>query len=413
MKPICGLRICIVTEIFHPEDTGGMGKQAHALAERLIGRGLTVAAVTRKITPQSPDRETVGLVPVTRLPPSGLLKGRGWSALGPVLYFAMRLQWWLLCHARSYDVLLVQGTKQMLLPVFLTRLVGRCKCVLKVDAFADISEDVGPETLAKMGLSARSPPVRAWRALRNFLLRRADAVIAISSDIRNVFLVRGVDSARIHSIPNGIDMSQFDSIPQSAKAPIRVRLGLPVQPVLAIYSGRLSRAKGLLTLAVAWKSLTQRYRDIHLLIAGSGSSSFDNCEAELKDYMRRHGLNDTVSFLGQVPNVCDYLQAADLFVLPSDSEGFPLGLVEAMAVGLPSVVTRVSGAVDVVRDRDNGILIPIQDAGALEAAFEWLLRNRDQWESIGRKARTTVREYCELTSVTDRYLALFQSLAVR
>src|SRR6202007_1327431 len=105
------LRVCIVTEIFHPEDKGGMGRQAHALAERLIQEGIHVDAVTRRIMAESPVRERVGLVDVTRLPPPGVLKGRGWAALWPVTWFSLRLLVWLLRRVNSYDVLLVQGTK--------------------------------------------------------------------------------------------------------------------------------------------------------------------------------------------------------------------------------------------------------------------------------------------------------------
>ena len=407
------LRICIVTEIFHPEDKGGMGRQAHAMAERLIGKGLKVDAVTRKIMMESPDRELVGLVPVTRLPPSGVLKGQGWRALMPVLYFSLRLFYWLLCRARAYDVWLVHGTKTILIPVFLARLVCRTKCVLKIDAGGDIGEEVGADSLAKMGLSARSPIILAWSSLRNYLLRRADGVIAISQEIRSALLARGVETGRIHAIPNGVDMQQFFPVTPSAKARLRLQLGLPPVETLVTFAGRLSRAKGLLMLARVWSSLIQSHKGIHLALVGSGGYSFDDCEAELKEFVQQNLLADTVSFVGQVSNVADYLQATDLFVLPSDSEGFPLALVEAMAVGKPSIVTRVSGAVDIVADRDNGMLVPIGDAEALESAFEWLFAHRDEWDSMGQKARATVLRHCEISSVTERYVNLFRSIVVQ
>jgi glycosyltransferase involved in cell wall biosynthesis len=413
------IRLCIVSEIFHPEDKGGMGRQAHALAERLIARGVHVDAVTRKTIAGSASRERVGLVDVTRLPPAGVLKGRGWAALLPVGWFSLRLLCWLLRRANFYDVLLVQGTKTMLIPVFMAGLASRSRRVLKIDAFADIGDEVDPGSLAKMGLSPRSPVVRLWSGLRNRLLRRADGIIAISQEIRAVLLSRGVPAARIHSIPNGIDFKLFQPASAALRAERRARLGLPAAGVLVIFTGRLSRGKGLPMLVEVWDSLMKRSArtssaagsEMHLLIVGSGRHSYDDCEAEIKAFVASHGLDSSVHFTGQVTNVTEYLQAADLFVLPSESEGFPLALIEAMGAAKPCIVTRVSGAAEVVRDRENGMLIPIGDPAALRDALQWLLADPDRWAEMGRLARKTVLEFCEIESVADRYLGLLRCLS--
>jgi len=404
------LRVCIVSEIFHPEDTGGMGRQAHALAERLIGKGLDVDAVTRRISPTSPSRERVGLVDVTRLPPAGVLKGRGWAALLPVGWFSLRLLLWLLRRTNTYDVLLVQGTKTMLIPVFLAGLISRSRRVLKIDAFTDIGEEVGADSLAKMGLSPGSPTVRLWGFVRNQLLKRADGIIAISQEIRAVLLTRGITAGKIHSIPNGIDFNRFQRLPSSRKEGLRTQLGLPLERILVIFTGRLSRGKGLAMLLEVWRSLVSNRSDLHLLLVGSGRDSYDDCEQELRSFVSSRHLEHCVQFTGQVEDVTQYLQAADIFVLPSEAEGFALALIEAMGVGKPCIVTRVGVASEVVRDRDNGIVIPVRDAAALTEAFSWMLQHADRWEEMGSLARKSAVDFCEIDSVTERYVSLFRSL---
>jgi glycosyltransferase involved in cell wall biosynthesis len=408
---IMQLRVCIVTEIFHPEDRGGMGRQAHALAECLIRTGIQVDAVTRKILPQSPSREQVGLVDVTRLPPAGVLKGRGWAALLPVGWFSFRLLLWLLRRANSYDVLLVQGSKTMLIPVFLASLVSRSGLVIKIDAFTDIGEEVGADSLAKMGLSPRSLPVRVWSRLRNSLLRRADGVIAISQEIHAALLARGVRPERIHSIPNGVDFGRFRPLPADARRELRARLELPLDRIIVIFTGRLSRGKGLPMLADVWGSLCQERADIHLLIVGSGRDSYDDCEPELRAFCTGRHLEHCMQFTGQVDDVTAYLQAADIFVLPSEAEGFSLALIEAMGAGMPCIVTRVGVAGEVVRDGENGMLIPIGDAAALAEALRWMLQHPDRWEQMGSLARQSVLDFCAMDSVVRRYVELFRSQA--
>jgi glycosyltransferase involved in cell wall biosynthesis len=123
----------------------------------------------------------------------------------------------------------------------------------------------------------------------------------------------------------------------------RRRLLLP-DGLLAIYTGRLSRAKGLLMLLEVWTPIARAHPDVHLILVGSGERSFDGCEQELREHVRRNDLQSRVTFTGHVENVAEYLHASDLFVSCSDSEGFGLSLVEAMAAERPCVSTSVGVA---------------------------------------------------------------------
>jgi glycosyltransferase involved in cell wall biosynthesis len=140
------------------------------------------------------------------------------------------------------------------------------------------------------------------------------------------------------------------------------------------------------------------------LLLGSGKGSFDSCEEELRDYLRDHRLGSTVAFAGEVDNVHEYLQASDIFVFPSEYEGFSLAIVEAMFSGLPVVATRVGSAPELIEDRYNGLLIGPKDAAELRAAIEWLLENRERWATMGERARESVLDRYRIESVADKHL---------
>ncbi|MFL6577226.1 MAG: glycosyltransferase, partial [Povalibacter sp.] len=206
-------------------------------------------------------------------------------------------------------------------------------------------------------------------------------------------------------IPNGIDLSRWSSSGEPRDS-IRQRLELP-QGLLITYCGRLSRAKGLPRLLQVWSRLAPRHIHAHLVLVGGGDRSPDNCESELRDIVRSSGLETRVSFIGQVEDVTDYLRASDVFVLPSDSEGFGLSLIEAMAVGLPSVSTAVGVAPEVITDGETGWLVPPRDATALENAIETALNSRERWASIGRLGQRQVEKF-EMTEVAREYETLIE-----
>ena len=112
-------RVCLVTEIFHPEDHGGQGRQAFALARRLRAHGAVVAVATRRNFAESNAGELLEGIRITRLPPTGLFKGKGWRAVPPTLWFLAMLFAHLVRRRASYDVILVQGVKAVLMPTVL------------------------------------------------------------------------------------------------------------------------------------------------------------------------------------------------------------------------------------------------------------------------------------------------------
>jgi glycosyltransferase involved in cell wall biosynthesis len=405
------LRVCLVTEIFHPEDQGGQGQQAFELARRIRARGVGVIVATRRNFSGSAAREALDGVEVVRLPPTGLFKGRGWAAVLPTLLFLAGLFAYLVRMHRRYDLILVQGAKAILVPVALAgRILGK-PCIIKIDALAELEQDLTPESLASMGLRESAGIVRLWAQLRAGLLQRAAAIVAISAQLDAALAARGVASARLVRIPNGLDFKRWTSSSRP-RSDLRSELALPCG-VLVIYTGRLARAKGVLMLLEAWEQVAPRYPDAHLVIVGGGDRSFDGCEMELRERVRRRRLEHCVTLTGHVDNVPDYLSASDLFVQCSESEGFGLSLVEAMAAGLPCISTRVGVAIEIIEHQVSGWLIPGRDVQALIAVLDESLGSRMSWPAIGGAARQAVVTRFDLDEVAARYVELLERLAPR
>lgn len=401
-------RVCLVSEIFHPEDEGGQGQQAFALTKGLLEHGCHVQVVTRRNFATSSRHDTVAGIDIRRLPPPGLFKGRGWSAVLPTLWFLLSLLIHLLRRARCYDVIVVQGAKAILLPpMIVARLCGK-KCIVKVDAHAELEEAISAASLARMNRTLDSRLLSTWNALRLRLLRSADAIVAISAEIEATLLRTLGADVRIARIPNGIDVQRFAASGRTQRE-LRAALGLPADGVLLTYTGRLSHAKGLPRLLEVWARIAPRWPDARLVLVGGDACASDSCEAQLRDSIARTGLEERVILTGQVDDVRDYLYASDLFVFPSDSEGFGLALVEAMAAGLPCVSTAVGVAPELIRSHDNGWLIAARDERALESALETALSQQSNWRSMGERARRSVQAF-SIGAVVSRFVDLIDTV---
>jgi PAS domain S-box-containing protein len=232
-------------------------------------------------------------------------------------------------------------------------------------------------------------------------------VVAISSEIEAELRRRFGSALTIARVPNGVALNT--AALTRNKAELRRELALPDGDIV-VYTGRLSRAKGLMTLIEAWQQLAARNRQAHLVLVGGGDRSFDNCEAQLRSYVASKGLQSRVTFVGHVADVSPYLAASDLFVQCSESEGFGVSLVEAMAAGLPSISTPVGVAPEVIANDRNGWLIPIGNVQALAATIEQALAARERWSELSMQARAAVQSKFEFETVAVRYLELFRQL---
>lgn len=403
-------RVYWLTEGFFPPLVGGQELIAYHLTQGLAQRGAQVQVITRQTIPPSPADEILqGGVRVRRVNPAGMLKGKGFGALLPVLGFMLRLFWILIREVSRYDVIVVSGAKIMPLIVVPLCHLFRKRCVVRAESYFELHETISSESMQTMGARAGRLLFGVLERARNTALRRADAVIAISAQIHQELLARGVSQHRIVPIPNGVSLTKFSPPTAGARSALRERFSIPQDRTVVLFSGRLSRAKGVPLLIEAWPAVFARHPEMYLVIVGSGNRSFDDCESQVKERVAQLGLSDQIAFFPETDAVLDFLQAADAWVFPTEYEGFSLALAEAMGCGLTVIATSVGAAPQMIQHGRNGFLFPPKQLQALIDVLEEAIQVRDQWPSIGSAARKAVAPY-DLDLIATRYSDLCRSL---
>lgn len=226
------------------------------------------------------------------------------------------------------------------------------------------------------------------------VLKNVDRLIALlathvlvdSASQRQFLLDEGVVAAGKSSVLakgsiSGVDTVRFRPNPE-ARSRIRHELGISGEDMVFLFLGRLNRDKGILDLAMAFAGIAGENLRAHLLLVGPDEEN-----------MRPAILNLTASCAGQVHFVDfatrpeDYLAAADVLCLPSYREGFGNVIIEAAAVGIPAIASRIYGVVDAVEENRTGLLYPARDIGALRAHLAELASAPALRLELGRQAR--------------------------
>jgi glycosyltransferase involved in cell wall biosynthesis len=232
---------------------------------------------------------------------------------------------------------------------------------------------------------------------------RADRIIAVSTKVAEAIQAYApVPKELIKVIPNGVNGELFHS--NEDRIQLRQRLKLPADRPVVISVGRLSREKGYPHLLSALASIPSAVRPVALIV-GDGPD-----RADLESKIEKLKLERDVRLLGYRPDVPQLLAAADLFVLASHFEGLPLALLEAMAAGLPSVVTAVGETPNVIEDGKSGVLVQPADEPALAEAVRWLLREPFQRKRMGWAARERFESRFSLCRCTQTHELLYQNM---
>lgn len=393
-------RVCMLLESYYPV-VGGMETQARNVAGSLAARGAQVFLVTRRPRADLAREEAVDGIPVVRVGPLGASSRLRWALCLTCLPTLWR-------RRRAYDLIFVPGLRALGLPaVIMSRLLGK-RCVLKAESSGELSGAFFTGGFEKAKMKPGAWPARLLVRLRNAVLTRADAFMSLSSEQTEEFTGVGVPMDRIAVVPQSVNVDRFHPIGPEEKAALRVRLNLPANHKIVIFTGRLVSYKGVPRLLNVWEKLAAARPDITLLLVGAGGVDIFNCEDEARRFVRERGLEGRVRFTGAVNNVDEYLQAADLYAFPTENEAFPLALLEAMACGLAAVTTTTGGLKDIVADDDNGLLMRAGNEDDLRRGLERLLDDDALRARIAAAAYRTVQERYTLARVTDLTLALFQ-----
>ncbi len=396
------MKICILTETYYPV-VGGGETQARLLAEGLTTNGHSVIVLTRRSDATLKGQENYSAVSVCRLAPVGSGQLKKWGLLISSLPALARLH-------DQYDLIFVSGYRIIgLTAVLVGKLFGK-PVVLKADSQGEMSGEFFDSGLRKFGASLSSLPFRLFLGFRNIIVRKADAFSAISTEIASEWTSNGVPLHKIHLIPNGVDTTRFTPANAEQKTLLREKLILSPAAIIAIYTGRLVSYKGLPLLLKVWDEIRCKHENAILLLAGTGGLDIHNCEAQLHDYVTSASLEKNVRFLGAVENIPEYLQAADLFVFPTENDAFPSSLIEAMACGLPVVTTPVGAIKAIVMHQESGLIVQPGNHQQLYEALITIISDKTLASSLGSAGRRIVEELYSAKNTIGKYLSLFESI---
>ena len=236
--------------------------------------------------------------------------------------------------------------------------------------------------------------ISARKSIEQKVLKISEQIVVLSEYTRDKLeRTYGLSSSKVNVIPGGVDLECFK--PSSDKASIRARLGLPEERFVLLTVRNLVPRMGLENLLSAFAIVLNGRRDLLLVIGGEGP-----LEPELKEQVRRYGVEDYVRFAGYIPDedLPSYYQVADLFILPTTQlEGFGLVTVEALASGLPVLGTPVGGTREVLAKLGSDYLFddtaPQSIAtGILKALNDWAT-NQVTYQAISKACREMVEQH--------------------
>jgi len=372
------MNVCIITSSFPAFKGHFQSPFIYSLADALSKR-VSVDVVCPFYNCSESQEECWGDVKIHRfkylpLKMQTLISGGGIPSNFKKSFFAkLQLPLFFLClfikslkYARSADIIHAQWSLTAMVGVLLKKI---CK---------------KPLVLTERGSSLNAAmEYRFTRMVLKWILENCDYITANSFNQISRIKSLGFEG-NVCAVPNGIDTERFRPLD---KDKARKKLGLPSDKKIILYVGWLVKGKGVDYLLESVQRIRAGFPDILVVIVGSG--------LELENYKRyvsENGLDRSVIFTGSkmVNEIPEFMNAADIFVLPSLSEGRPNVVAEAMACGLPVIATAVNGTPELIEDGIDGMLVEPGNSKSIEDAVLRLLGDSGLYDAIKSKSRDSI-----------------------
>jgi glycosyltransferase involved in cell wall biosynthesis len=212
------------------------------------------------------------------------------------------------------------------------------------------------------------------RAQKNY--NKCSLLLTPTKETEDILTAHGINTTKI-TVETGIEPELYK--PALSKTEAKKKIGIDPKYTVIGYAGRIGREKDLPTLAHAFMRVNKKYKNTLLIIVGDGITD------EIPNHIK-------ILKIGGKQKILPYLQAMDIFVLPSLTETIPRTTLEAMSTGIPVITTPVGCMKDCIKDEENGLIFPRGDVTALADKIEMLIEDPKMRELFGGKARQTVKE---------------------
>ena len=365
-----------------PPDVGGISTYVYNLSKRLVERGHEVTVITRGTWRKTycEEIEGISVYRVRFIPffPS------------PFKIHQIYVNKLLKSLKFDFDLIHLHGTLMPVEPVFNNSL-----------PVVFTSHGASKKKLDFM--EAKTLHFFIVKLLRNHLFKleqeiveKSDMLTAVSNSCADEFRAYHSIKKEITIVHNGVDTNFF--VPSKNRSNLRS----------VIYTGRFEVFKGLSDLIECSGIVCKKYPDVKFILVGSGTI-LDS----LKKQVSKLKLENNIIFTGSLSKsqIIEYYQNATIFVLPSYREGFPTSLMEAMSCGIPSIATNVEGSAELIKDSENGLLVPQKNPEKLAESVIYLLENEEFRNKIGANARNHIVKNYDWEKITDGFEKLYHRLS--
>ncbi len=258
-------------------------------------------------------------------------------------------------------------------------------------------------------------PYLGYKGLLRFLLRLlevincrlATGVLVVSKSIRDNMIQDGiVAEAKCQILGKGsicgIDLNEFaeEKFNQTSKINCREKLGINRDAYVVFYIGRPFRRKGIHTLLKSWQIMEKSNRNNILLIAGCSADEIEKAVGFMPD---------NIIAMGYTTDILECFAACDVVVLPSHHEGFPYSLLEGAAAARALVGTNIPGINSIIKNSQNGLLVPVENPAELAKILSNLRDNPDLRKKMGQAGQQYIRQYFDRSFCLEQLLGYYNT----
>jgi len=246
---------------------------------------------------------------------------------------------------------------------------------------------------------------RIYEFIDSMALKRIDRVVAVSNAVSNDLVKRGLKKEKITTIYNGLKICDNPITYDNSR--IRPKCGLSNDSFVIGTVGRLTKIKGHYYLIKAMPFILKEITNCQLVIAGDGPLKED-----LKNLIEELNLTPNIKIIGYIQDIDQFLSMINLFILPSISEGLPISLLEAMALGKPALCSAVGGIPEVITSLNYGILFPPADHISIADAVKNIFKDQERMNEIAVAGSRLIKEKFSSTIMAKQYSMLYSNLTV-
>ncbi|MEO5821015.1 MAG: glycosyltransferase family 4 protein [Vicinamibacteraceae bacterium] len=254
------------------------------------------------------------------------------------------------------------------------------------------------------GWIGNKPRQRAFIALDKWVVRKFDRVIVVSAKIQQELIAAGVPPDKLRLVHNAIVLERYRRT--GRRGALAQLLGRELPGPVAVSIGRISPEKGHLDLVEALGIVARRGRPLSTVLIGDGPA-----RAQVAERVRALGLDDSVHMPGYLAQPERFLEDVDLMALPSHTEGLPNVVLEALAMDVPVVATRVGGTPEIITDHETGRLVPPHDPEAMAEALLSFMQDPAPWQAMARRGHRVVQDRFSFEQRTRTIEGIYSELA--